>query len=357
MSSAANPPTPTQPLVCRWDLDKTYLQTEFGTLRDLVRIPFERAEDKVNVPGVTPLIRGLKSHGEELRRPVWIHFISASPPQIGATIREKLRLDGVEYDDITFKDQLQNIRRGKFRNLREQVGYKLTALLGSREQMPGGSREILFGDDWESDPLIYSIYADVLCGHLGRDELRTLLSNIAVDPELIDQALAHYPTEPAPIVQRIYINLERRTPLTFFAAFGTRLVPAFNYLQTAACLFQDGHLGLPAVAAVARSLVETSGYTPGRLENSLADIERRGHLTNDAAVAVREYLGRLGILPARTRARPAPLPWWRRLRVWLRSKFRKPNPPDTRIPRPSDFVVDYPTLVARWRALREGVHA
>jgi len=28
-------------------------------------------------------------------------------------------------------------------------------------------------------------------------------------------------------------------------------VPTFNYLQAAACLFEDGYLTLPAVAAVA----------------------------------------------------------------------------------------------------------
>ena len=45
---------PPAPLLCRWDLDKTYLRSEFDTLRGLVRIPFEHAEDKVNVPGVVP---------------------------------------------------------------------------------------------------------------------------------------------------------------------------------------------------------------------------------------------------------------------------------------------------------------
>jgi len=54
--------------------------------------------------------------------------------------------------------------RGRFRNLREQVGYKLTELLAGRRDTPVTADEILFGDDWESDPLIYSLYADVVAG-------------------------------------------------------------------------------------------------------------------------------------------------------------------------------------------------
>ena len=40
------------PLLCRWDLDKTYLRSEFDTLRQLWRTAREKGEDKVEVPGV-----------------------------------------------------------------------------------------------------------------------------------------------------------------------------------------------------------------------------------------------------------------------------------------------------------------
>ena len=43
----------------RWDLDKTYLDTHFESLSELVRIPFQDAEDKVNVPGSAALLREL----------------------------------------------------------------------------------------------------------------------------------------------------------------------------------------------------------------------------------------------------------------------------------------------------------
>ena len=40
------------PILCRWDLDKTYLHSEFDTLRQLWRTAFERGEDKIAMPGV-----------------------------------------------------------------------------------------------------------------------------------------------------------------------------------------------------------------------------------------------------------------------------------------------------------------
>jgi hypothetical protein len=149
-------------LLCRWDLDKTYLRTEFETVRQLLRTAFERAEDKVEVPGVAEVIKGIGETAARQGRRALVYFLSASPPQIGRAIRDKLALDGVPYDGIVFKDQLGYLRRGKLRVLREHVGFKLVHLLRGRLEAPLEARELLFGDDWESDSLIYALYADIL---------------------------------------------------------------------------------------------------------------------------------------------------------------------------------------------------
>ena len=44
-------------LVYRWDLDKTYLRTEFDTVRDVLRTAFEKPHDKRTVPGAAALLR------------------------------------------------------------------------------------------------------------------------------------------------------------------------------------------------------------------------------------------------------------------------------------------------------------
>jgi hypothetical protein len=309
------------PLVFRWDLDKTYLQTEFDSLRGLVRIPFEKAADKVAAPGVAALIRGLRETARQLPREVRVYFISASPPQIGRAISEKLALDGIEYDGIVFKDQLHRLMRGKFRDLREQVGYKLTELLKAHSRDPPGAREFLFGDDWESDPLIYSLYADITSGSLAGEELGQILTALQVDPALRSQAidLARGARHAAPVV-RVFINLERRTPPARLRAFGGRLVPTFNYLQTAACLFEDGVLSEDAVESVARALREDADYSSGQLVNSLRDVRRRGHLSTATTLQLQRRLGRARLVSARETWRSR---WRERWERWRQRAARR----------------------------------
>jgi hypothetical protein len=327
---SAGPP----PLIFRWDLDKTYLLSEFDTLREMVKIPFERGEDKIAAPGVAALIRGLRTTALGQGRGARIYFLSASPPQIGRAIRRKLELDGILYDGIVFKDQLQRLFRGKFRHLREQVGYKLTELLKARRSEPPPSREYLFGDDWESDPLIYSLYADVVAGRVAPAALAELLQAARVDRSLIEEAgrLAAE-LQPADAVARIYINLERPTPPAMLRVYGPRLVPSFNYFQTAACLHAENALAPSAVCDVARTLLEESGFTPVRLANSLDDIVRRGHLPAAAAARLRVTLATAGLLPPPLRAR-------RRLRDWWRGT---PSAGSIAVPPPA--AVDYRALV------------
>jgi hypothetical protein len=307
-----------EPLLCRWDLDKTYLRSEFETLRQLWRTAWERGEDKIEVPGVPEVFKALKASAERAGRPLAVHFISASPPQIGKAIRDKLALDGVPYDGIVFKDQLRHIRRGKFRNLREHVGFKLRELMRGRLAIDAAPDEMLFGDDWESDPLTYSAYADVVAGLMRGRELEAFLVRIGVDrsavPELV--ALAEQ-IQPAPqSVRRIFINLARRTPPAKLQAFGPRLVPTFNYFQSAVVLAADGVLDRTGVTDVGRALAGRATYTPAQLDNSLADLIRRGCVSEWTAQSLVRPLRREGLLPARSR-RPR---WRRRLQRWVRRR-------------------------------------
>ena len=112
--------------ISRWDLDKTYLRTEFDTVRDLVRTAFERADEKRTNPGAATLLR------EMARAGVSIHILSGSPEQMRRRLEDKLRLDGIVWDSFTLKPNLQNMLRLRFRALKDQLGYKLPALLSAR---------------------------------------------------------------------------------------------------------------------------------------------------------------------------------------------------------------------------------
>jgi len=327
----------------RWDLDKTYLRTQFESLRQMVKIPFEAGSDKVHLPGVPQLIHALRRCAVARAQRPFVFFLSASPPQIGSAIREKLDLDGIEYDGIIFKDQLRNLVRGRWRSLREHLGYKLGELLESRRIGPAASREVLFGDDWESDPLIYSMYADILAGRLTAEATESLLRTLEVERGAIARVTRAVEAleEHSEVVLRIYINLEKRTPPGRFHAFGSRLVPAFNYLQTGASLFELGLLDEAALPVIASALIDEAAYTGDRLRNSLDDLVRRGHLRLSSRTRVIRVLQRAGLA--------TPAPHDAMLRARLRAAFERLQARWSRSAGPESApALDYERILRDW---------
>jgi hypothetical protein len=299
LQAAAPPPAPPQH-VYRWDLDKTYLRTEFDTFKQLLRSAFEGAEAKQSVPGAAALLRELRAAGKAR-----ICFISGSPRQMRRVLTKKLRLDGVEFDEFILKPNLRNMLTGRWAAMREQVGYKLPALLAGRAGLPPEVRETCFGDDAEADCFIYSLYADVIGGRMTRPMLEEILQRAGVYEDDAKRAVSLAETLPvsAQAVQRIFIHLDRRSPTARFDRYGTRVVPVFNYFQAAMVLFEDGQLSPPSVVRVALEMVDKFGYTVEALRNSLADMMRRGRLRAATTRALAnqltpEGIPQLGSLPA-----------------------------------------------------------
>lgn len=284
LTDRIDPPPPRR--IYRWDLDKTYLKTEFDTLRQLVRTALQSADQKVAVPGASVLIRELRAHGDSR-----LCIVSGSPKQMRSVLEEKLKLDGVEWDELILKDNLRNVLRGRFRALRGQVGYKLPALLESRASSPVEAEEILFGDDAEADAFIYSLYADLLARRVDEGVLRKVLEHARVyedDQERVLGALRKI--EPADPVRRIFIHLDRLTPPARFARYGPRVIPVFNYFQAALVLMADGVLTAPQVVRVAFEMVQNAGYNLLTLANSFQDMIRRGHPLQQLAQPLAEAL-------------------------------------------------------------------
>src|SRR5690606_28748685 len=247
-------------------------QTDFDTFRQLVRTAFQKAHEKRAVPGASALIRELHAQGDAR-----LSIISGSPRQMRAVLEEKLKLDGVVFDELVLKDNVGNLLRGRFRALRGQVGYKLPALLESRERAPIEAEEVLFGDDAEADAFIYSLYADLLAGRVDERILVQVLDRAEVYPDERERVLEIWKRMPtADPVRRIFIHLDRLTPPASFRRYGPRVVPIFNYFQAALVLMADGMLTAPQVARVAVELVQTAGYNLLSLANSFQDLLRRG---------------------------------------------------------------------------------
>lgn len=293
--------------IFRWDLDKTYLKTEFDTVRDLVRTARLTAEERENIPGSAALIRAIRDQ----TRDDGVHqifFISGSPEQLRTVIEKKFVLDGFVPDGFVLKPAVSHLLRGRFRALRSQVGYKLEQLLRGRAEAPVGAQETLFGDDAESDAFIYSLYADLVAGKVDRDQLRAVLSAAGAyggQVKAIEEAL-EWVVHESP-VKRIIIHLDQRTPPITFMPFFPRVVPIYNHLQTAIVLYLDGTLSPYSVRGVCRELLDRYGFDVQRLTNLAEDIirRRRSYVAPEQLAALAEALRGLDPLPSPTSDREA----------------------------------------------------
>jgi hypothetical protein len=264
--------------VARWDLDKTYLRTDFDTLRDLVRTAIERPDQKRTVPGAATLMRELGDAGAD------VHILSGSPEQLRGRLVEKLELDGVRFASLTLKPNLQNLLRLRFRALRGQLGYKLTALLRRRCEMPSQRdddgeliREALLGDDAEADAFVYSLYADICSGHVDGAELAAVMRAGRCYDDDVEDALRYASYIVAgPVVERILIHLDRQSSPSAFEHYGQRVVPFYNYLQAAFVLQEDGRLSARGVLRVAQDLAVRHLFDGGSLARSYLELARRG---------------------------------------------------------------------------------
>jgi hypothetical protein len=112
-------------------------------------------------------------------------------------------------------------------------------------------------------------------------------------------------------VERIFINLARRTPPAALRVFGPRVVPTFNYFQTAVVLAALGYLDAVDLADIAEAFLARHGATTRRLANSVDDLVRRGVLSAHEARRLGEPLVRGRVLaPVRPALRAQQLRDW-----------------------------------------------
>ncbi len=274
LAPGARPPRHT----FRWDLDKTYLRTEFDSIVDLAKSAVETAADKQAYPGATALLRALRQDDHR------ICIVSGSPTQMRQVLVTKLALDGIEYDEFVLKNNLKNILRGRFRALRAQIPYKLPAMLRSRIGATA-EHETLFGDDAEADAIIYCLYADLVAGRVTVSDLeRVLIASRAYDDDAARILALARDVPKAEAVRRMFIHLDRKSPPLGFRRFGPRLVPVFNYFQTALVLYEDKVLSARQVVFVALEMLDSGQYELGHLATSVQDIIRRGRVTRETAL-------------------------------------------------------------------------
>ncbi len=265
-----------------WDLDKTYLDTHFDSLSGLVQIIFEKAVQKRNVPGTASLVRAIASRD---KKPLPLYFISASPPQMHDKIKEKWDIDGIKPYGFFSKDNLKNLRPGKWRKLTKHVGFKLQALMELRAMLSKDCQMICWGDDSESDALIYSLFSDI-CSHrlTDREVLKLLIAkSVPKDQaelilELRDQQDNFDP------VSRVFINLAVDTDPEYYRRYGRRLMAIENTFEVAVDLFQRGFVSKEKVIEIGVDLRENYFFEKFQIEESyrlLCKRKRVGKLTDE----------------------------------------------------------------------------
>ncbi len=268
-------------IICTFDLDKTYLATKFEKLSGLVKIPFEKANEKINIPGAAAIVRELRRGVSKDAPSTPIFFISGSPRMLEGVIREKLEMDGVTVDGILFKNFNDAIRKLQFKKLIDKIGYKLAALLYARSTFPPKARELLFGDDSEYDALIYSLYADIVSGKLDDYEVMTILKkwDVAPDERLLIREILDLLNESAfkrrDVVDGIYIHLEMGTTPNLHTRISPLVTPTQNYFQTAVLLYNGGYITRHGLFRVISELIRTYNFGINQFATSTEDLIRR----------------------------------------------------------------------------------
>lgn len=303
------------------DIDRTYLMTRFSSLRGMARIPFERAEEKQDIEGMARLFREIRSGPDEAERNTPLYFVSASPRQLRPVIEKKMELDGIGFDGTTFKDWSRVVQRMRLQRLREQIGFKLTALVANRAELPVGAEEFLLGDDLEHDPLTYSLYADLLAGRIpSSDAERVLVRNGVLLADARDIVTAVRRLAPGRGVRRALIRLERHADPEAYLESGPGVVPCTGAFQMSIVLWRLGCIARAGIGRVASEMLHR-GIDPARLTTRLADLVRRALLEPDdgralaGELADRGLIAPLGELPevdpawARVQARAADRVW------------------------------------------------
>jgi hypothetical protein len=283
-------------LVYVWDLDKTYLETHFESLKGLIRTAFEKAFQKRNVPGTNTLVKALITSQGRGGRAFPIFFISASPPQMEQKIHQKLELDGIRPFGCFFKDNLQNLTPKRFKRLTNHMGFKIQALLELRVRLKMEVQQILWGDDSESDAVIYALYSDICARRLSHSDLIKVLRGLKVEMKQIHNILALQERTPiSDPVKKIYINLAVDTDPEYYLKFGRRMVATYDTFQASLDLYQDGHLDLEQITQIAQDMINNYAFTSNELEESVNDLLARKILKPQTFAGLLEPLTRAGV--------------------------------------------------------------
>lgn len=220
------------------DIDKTYLETEFESLVKIARIAFiEGPEDKITVEGASDVLLAARwgnmneAWSSQSSYPRPLHFVSSSPPQLRKTMEDKLFLDGLDWSSDTFKNQIYNIKKGRFDLLRQQIAYKSAAILKILQGCREHERFILIGDNAESDSYIYVGLKLLVEGFLSLDSYCHYLRIFGVEEETLEGLLSEVKQAPRTKIEAILIRDLPRYQIVSCPPLSEVVLPFRNFYE------------------------------------------------------------------------------------------------------------------------------
>jgi hypothetical protein len=191
---------------------------------------------------------------------------------MGATLRSKMEFDGIEHEGLILKDQLRHVRSGEFKKLKEQLGYKLGALLSLWYFLPKTSRLVLFGDDSESDAIVFTVFSLVTSGQINGKALYTFLLDLGVyrqEAIRVSWLSRQFEKNPSNPILAAFINLDLNLAPTVFGSYAPFFYATENTLQAAAVAFENGMIRMKAVVSIAREFLLRYDWGSGEIEEAL----------------------------------------------------------------------------------------
>ena len=258
--------------IFRWDIDKTYLETDFESLSGLWKAATENASEKISADGVVPLVKALQRNPHSQ-----LVFLSGSPKQMQSVLLKKFELDGIEVDKILLKDSLRAIRTGHFADIKNQFGHKLLHLLEHRVDVQSSEcakTEYLFGDDVEQDALIYLTYRLILEGKVRWQELKRLAKITGCYSNSIDRIRTVFSKVEVQkrTVRSVFIRLTKHIQPDWMSNLIPHIYPVHTWSQASMILLLDGVLGVDDVHEVCRD----ESLSTIHIGNLIQDIQIRG---------------------------------------------------------------------------------
>jgi hypothetical protein len=264
-------------IIC--DIDKTYLETEFASLLSMAKIAYETAEKKITVRGAAEVLLAArwgnnKPFDAKAFYPRGLHFVSSSPPQLRATLEEKLFLDGLDWNTDTFKNQAYNVMKGRMDLLRQHVVYKSAAILRVIALAGDNSEFYMIGDNAESDSYIYMGVTLFVMGKLSANAYGEYLRIAGADDMTANDFVSKFATPPRAKVAGILI---RNAPGYKFIKHDQLAAPIRlfdNYFQAALILMQSKLVPPSKLWELSRKFHNQHGLTRQEILASLTRVEQ-----------------------------------------------------------------------------------